>query len=162
MENGKKESSVLTDSDKEIILNYYTNKYILMYENATNIFNAKDTKKFAGIEFLTMTPVYIDLGEETCIESIMSHIDDVRKSLSANQVCGSHSISIDIVTETVSLYIAIWELRDRSEIVKKVNSTIAYIVSDFEFKYKHQRNGKDVLRHLNFFKALGIKINADE
>ena len=152
---------MLTDEHKSILKNHYTAIDTRLHESAVEIFNTKDISKFKDIIFIKSHQIETDLGSEITIEGIINALDEVKNNLKDNLIYGGHSIESwgDEYESNMTLYVTVWTLQDSSNIQSSVNCTLGCVVRDFEFKYVHQRYGKDTLRHLAKFEKLGIKFD---
>lgn len=153
---------ILTDDQKDILKNHYTANYTRLYETAVELFKTKDISKFKDVSFIKSHDIEYELGSETSIDGIINALEEIKNNLKDNEIYGCHSINSwgnDYHESSMTLYVTVWTLQDSSNIISSVNCTLGYVIRDFEFKYIHQRNGKDTLRHLANFEKLGFKFD---
>lgn len=154
---------ILTDTHKEILKTYILNRYKAEHVKAVELFKGNDFKRMNDNTFIRSSCQSVDLADELTIQDIQEAYDLFVSGLKANQKLKSYYIYSYVSGECgcnsespLAMDFIIYTLSDNIE--SKTNCTFKHTLRDFEFKYIHQRNGKDTLKHLKLFKRLGIDI----
>ena len=114
----------------------------------------------------------LTLGESPSVNSVLSAVSEVKKSLNKNQLYDTDSIySVEdedslYSSSTIELSIQIWELSNHSAITTQSKCSFSYVVRDFEWKHLHQRDGiesthmANIKMHKNY--RLTVRFTAEQ
>lgn len=152
---------ILSDEDKQILRDHYTKVQTKRHAEAVELFKGDDFYAMNRNSFIRSSCRDVELGNELTIPEIQEEHDKFVASLSENErvksytvssycTCdygcnGENELSLDFVVYTIS-----------HDIESSVKCSLGYTIRSFEFKYVHQRNGKDTLNYLAMFERIGI------
>jgi len=154
----------LSDTAKETLFNHYVNIETVLRDNAVIVFNNDlhvESGVIGGYSYLKNECDSVDVGSEMKIEDFARVYETYKRNIPSDRKLFSHHISShedEYGTPIVYIFFSTFRLCEESDIPRNAKHRVNYTVRDFEWKYTHQRSGKDTLKYLAMFERLGIEL----
>jgi len=158
---------ILSDDDRSILKAHYMKTRTEEHEKAIELFrNSNNFGEMWDNSFIHSRCVSIDFDDVMTIQEIQEVYNDYISSLDKDSRVKSHCITSYTNEDfgcsgesTVTLEFMLYTLSH--DVESMVRYSLLNTVRSFEFKYIHQREGKDTLNYLAFFEGIGITISND-
>lgn len=157
---------ILSDKDKAILKAHILTVKQDAHASAVELFKGNDFHAMNNNSFIRNNCEGVEIGNGLTIPEIQAEYDKFVANLGANKRIKSYTVNsycagdCDCCGDSeMSLDFVVYTLLPETHIEGMAESSFKFLVRDFEWKFVHQRNGKDVARHLKYFDRIGIDIS---